>query len=282
MIRKPIHPEAKFSYSVAQGSVAQRIQKCRDFNAQIYSKIREYHKVTMRNTILFDDLMDMIFSILPEKKTILIKPLNKNNSKSYAGCSDYLFGTGNSILGHIVELPSRKKSLDLVEVPTFIHEITHVFDKMLNPKIMLRTLQLERGLNKLTPVSDREIIRYNKLYDKMYGGDYEKFSNEQDKVEILRHRTQEIKKFLKGKPVSVKLGIIQNIRYQLGLELNAYTIENEYIDRMTPAGLDLSEIKTQTDRYLFKEKIEILLNMAFEIIRKERGKLRKGHIHRES
>jgi hypothetical protein len=110
----------------------------------------------------------------------------------------------------------------------------------------------------------------------LYGLKEEQFSTESERLEILRAREKEIKEFLRNKDVRTKLDILQNIRYQLSMELNAYTIENGYIDKMTPKGTDLSCLKIDTDKYLFKEKIDIIKRIAFEVIKKERKKIEKN------
>lgn len=272
MISYNVMNSAKFSYSIAKGSVETRLAKAQELNNQIYSKIKDNLISTQKNYIMLSDLKEIILSVFPEKKKFALDKISKKDEKNMAASADYLFDQYENITGHIVEIPARKNRFAMIEIPTLMHELTHVFDKMFNPKIMKRSANLSYRFDSQTKNSF-SFDKYNRLYDKFYGSDYEQFSNEAEKVNILNLRKQELLKLLRGRSAEEKIDVIQNIRYHLGLELNAYTVENGYIDRMTPKGADLSELKTDVDKYLFKEKIQMLKELAFDIIRKEREKL---------
>lgn len=275
MMRFKVAPSAKFSYSIARGDVHSRLQKGQDLNNIIYSKLKEQFISSQKPYILLPELKSIIASIFPEQKIFSLVKINKKDLKQMEASADYIFDSFDNIIGHIVEVPAKRNKFAMMDVPTLMHEMTHVFDKMFNPKIMKRTAVLSSRYE-YNPKFDIEIDKYNRLTDKMYGKDYEKFSTEAEKVNVLETRKQDLLNFLRGKSAEEKLDIIQNLRYHLQLELNAYTVENGYIDRMTPKGENFSNLKCDTDKFLFKEKIKMLKEVGFEIIKRERAKIHKS------
>lgn len=273
MIRYKVFPSAVFSHSIIKGSPAERMQKLYTLNNRLYSGIKENLVNTGRNSIDIETLRNIIYSVFPEKKHFSIVKIPKNLTQEMEASADYLFDSHDNIVGHIVEIPLKKKCFAMTDIPTLMHEMTHVFEKMFNPKIMKRSAalsyRLENGIGHQVNFN-----KYNNLYDRLYPIDYEVFTTQAEKTEILKSHREEILKFVRGKSLEEKLDILQNLRYQLGMELNAYQLENEFIDKMTPKGEDLSSLKVQVDKYLFKEKIDILKELTFNIIKKERNKIR--------
>ena len=270
----PVEHTAKFSYKVSRGSIQNRLDKSKELTVKVFEEIKNLNKGTPIVSISLADIRNIITSVMPEHKPIIIRPLRKSEYKTMEAAADYIYDSGDNIVGHLLELPLKRKKLEISDVPTMLHELTHIFDKMLNPKIIARTTNLSKDIEYGT-FSSGHVDSYNKLYDKLYPIKEEKFKNLAEKNAILQKTEQEIREYLRHKKINTKLNILQNLRYQLGLELNAYTIENEFIDRMTPKGEDLSFLKTDVDKYLFREKIDILKRIAFEVIAKERGKIRK-------
>ncbi|MBR6099150.1 hypothetical protein IKP85_05325 [bacterium] len=265
----------KFSYNIAKGSVEKRLAQTRQLDEQLYKLIVNSQKQNPTGNVLLADLRNFVADILPEDKSLLIRPTNKKDLKFMEAGADYLYDSKGNITGHILELPLKRKKLQLGNVPTMLHEMTHIFDKMLNPKTIARTIKLSRELEGFKGHFGH-VDQYNNLYDKLYGLKEEQFTTAEEKFAILKTREKEIRKVLEHKKTETKLNILQNLRYQLGLELNAYTIENEYIDRMTPKGEDLSMVKTDVDKYLFRETIEIIEQIMREVIAKERAKIRRS------
>ena len=269
-----VEPTAKFSYKIAGGSIKNRLGKSRELTEHVFEEIKNLKKGKPLVYVELADIRNIITKVMPENKPIIIRALKKSDYKSMEAGADYIYDGSDNIVGHLLELPLKKNRLKIPDIPTMLHEITHIFDKMLNPKIIARTTNLSGTLESGRFVGV-QTENYNRLYDKLYPIKEESFSNAVEKDMLLQKREQEIREYLRNKKVRTKLNVLQNMRYQLGLELNAYSVENEFIDRMTPKGENLSFLKTDVDKYLFREKIDILKRITFEVIAKERKKMRK-------
>lgn len=270
-----VEPTAKFSYRVCGGNIQKRLDKSRELTERVFEEIKNLKKGEPLVYVGLADIRNIINKVLPENKPIIIRALKKSDYKSMEAGADYIYDSSDNIVGHLLELPLKKSRLKICDIPTMLHEITHIFDKMLNPKIIARTTNLSRALER-GRFGGVQTENYNRLYDKLYPIKEEVFSSAAEKDLLLQKRENEIRAYLRYKDVRTKLNVLQNMRYQLGLELNAYSVENDFIDRMTPKGENLSFLKTDVDKYLFREKIGILKRVALEIIAKERAKTRKA------
>lgn len=277
-----INPKVKFSYLAARGSAAERIQKSQHLTDKIYTKLKEHGTAPAPRFLPVQTLNDILFSVMPESnKCIQIKPICKEDARDCEALADFLYDRNKNIIGHSVQIPLSRKGIIVGDIPTFFHEITHVFDRMFNPKYIVREMNVNRALFKYNKSLKKESDKYVKLYIEIYGYDYEHFTNEIEKQNVLKTHKKKVLKFLKGKSVSDKINIIQDLRNLLKLEIHAHDVENDIIERMAPKGIDLSEYQVDTPRYLFKEKIKMLEDIAFDLIQKERTKLRKAHTNKE-
>ena len=160
-----------------------------------------------------------------------------------------------------------EKDLDCFRVPG--HDLADqrfAVDILFNPKYTARTNRMAK----------------QKLYDEKYIKCFdnalyhlEEFSNNAEKEKVLKQRKLDIEDWLKDKTPEEKIDCIQEVRYALLMEDNAYRTEKKYTDIMRRNNLKTSDYDKEIDKYLFKEKAELLKQMGFETIKKEREKLIK-------
>ncbi len=282
MIKNLINQNAIFSFKVARGSVRQRTELTEKLVEKIYRGIQDYNTETNSDYITKDKFETIIHTKLPEDKSVKVQPIANAGKDTYEGFSDLDIDKNDNVLGHIIELNFRRKRFPLHDTFVFVHEMIHVLDKMINPKILTRMINISSKLNNNNSFGS-DINKYNNLYDSLYGDSYEKFTNETEKRQVLARHKDSIKRFLAKRAPQEKIDILQNLRYQLWLELHAYTIENDYIEKMGKSNnVDTSSIKTKVDKYLFEEKINMIKELANKIIREERLKHKKKLIANSS
>lgn len=272
MIKSIINPNALFSFRVAHGSVAKRTELTEQLVEKIYNGIKDYNKESKLEYITKDKFESIIHSKLPENKNIIVRKMNKKDGEMYEAFSGYDFDEYDNVNGHIIELSFKHKHFPLHDTFIFVHEMMHVLDKMLNPKIITRMVNLNNRLYNFPKIGSLT-DKYNNVYNSLYGDTYEKFSTEAEKNEILAKHKEKIKRLIAKQPIKEKIDILQNMRYQLWLELHAFTIENKYIEIMGKTkNVDTSELKTKVELYMFEEKIKMIKEIAFKLIKKERIK----------
>lgn len=245
----------KFSYNLIKGSVKKREEFVSNLNEHFFSTLVPLYK---KGKTTLSDIRRSYFSVLPENKIVNIKPL-KNDL--YDGASDYIYA-GDSIAGLTLEMPLKHSILPKDSFVTFMHENTHVLDTLANPKHTALTLKLfQRGKY------DNKRIKWfdNVIYNR-------EPINKKTKENILLQVKIKTKNFLKGKPIEDKILLLQDARYQLEQEKHAYREQLKYALKLKAKNMPVTEkdLVDESKNFLFDEKIQLLKDMIFELISKER------------
>ena len=275
----PVSNKIKFSYETAKGSPLARIHKTEDIINKAYDEI---FKSDVFETIPVTDLNGVIKRVLPEKKRIdIVYLLDKN----FLGGEDFLssydaLNCKEKFIGYRIDLPLTNNALSIYDLATFMHEFTHTLDSLFNPKYSSRMIKCEDMVAniyshslKIKPFAKRYDDYYkNKLYSK------EKFSSPEQISGIIAQRRNDILKLLKGRKPEEKIIILQNYRYYLETENNAYRNERMIFGRLIEDKRKYNKDLLETSdgsQYLFKEKIQMLKELCFEEIQNFRQELAK-------
>lgn len=114
--------------------------------------------------------------------------------------------------------------------------------------------------------------KYQNLYDKLYN--YEYPTSKADKHKIIKLLEHKIKKFLRGMNISEKMDYIQDARYSLIMEEQAYRTQRKYAKKFHKKHLPINEyeLEDEISLHMLKEKIQLLTRLGFELLETERGK----------
>lgn len=262
-----VNKALQFSQRFINGSPKKKKEMVTQYNDKIYEGICSH--ITEGDSFRSCDALNEINSVLPEKKRIDIKNLQNKFIKNYDGGSDYIYDKNDNIIGQTLELPIKKGKIKGKDLPTFMHELTHILDVFVNPKYNVRATNCEiKGLYGK---------KYDKVYDKLYN--VEKYSNESEKAKIIEERKEEVLNFLQGKPVEDKMDCIQDLRYSLETEQNAYREQLRFARKTQTKNIEVepNDLIEYEDKYLFTEKLQMLKEIGLDIVKKQRNKLQKKH-----
>ncbi len=262
MINNYIPSKLRLPYSMVAGSVAQRKEKVCYYTERMSQEIL---KIIEDDSINIDKIQEIISKIMPQGLSIRVLE-TKGNDDAYAYCSTF-FNQNNQISGMAMEFLSEDKKLPIEGITDIIHEWTHVLDSLFHPKYLIREQKMEqRGLN---------TKKYAEVFNEQLDI-YESASSKKEIREILKIIERKIHKFLKGYNTEDKINILQDMRYNLETEKNAYKAQNKYGNIYKELGVEICE-----DRYndgsncLYDEKIKLIKQMAFDVISNARKKNNK-------
>jgi hypothetical protein len=253
----------KFSLSVSKGSPQKRFNSVSHLNEVVFENMCKNYD-NKSHAVPLQDAKDALFNVMPEKKHIAIQKFNRQRTSSTLGESDYIYGENDALIGQSISIQVEHKQIPERAIPIFMHELTHVWDNFFNPKYTARSSKFtEKGLS--TPAYDR-------WYDGVLYND-EKFSDNSEKNKILDNVRKSTKKFLSRQKDEDKLDVLQNARYYLESERDAYSQEYRYATKLKENHKDFQEGDAEylsPDNFLFNEKIQILKEVGAEIIQKAR------------
>jgi hypothetical protein len=97
----------------------------------------------------------------------------------------------------------------------------------------------------------------------------------EEKAKVIERCEQAVRKFLEPKTVEEQIYFIQDMRYEMITETNAYQMCRKYANRMLNKEIDTwdDDLQNRCGDYMFKEKAEMLKRIGFETIQKERARL---------
>jgi len=255
----------KVPYNMVKGSVIQRQAQANQMTDNLY---KLFEKDIKDNYALFQfsDIIKKIFEIIPKNLSVFIKP---NRNAKYGAYTENLYNHGRKAVGVAIYLPEISKSVRTAHLPLLMHEFQHVTDQICHPKYASRAQSLNRKklLNK----------KYERLYDK-YFYCIEDCRTEKAKNETLENVKIRTMNFLKKHSIREQLDFIQDTRYTLESEIAAYKKENEFAQKLKDNNLQFfkESLINVPERSLFAEKIQILKEIGFELIKNER----KAHAQR--
>jgi len=250
-------PSVKLPYEMTRGSMAERSAKAATLVEQL--KI-ETEKAIKNKTINIRKLQTIIDGILP--KQISIKVL-KNRDNSCSALNDTISNDRWQITDLTMELDSKDGELPQELIIAVLHEGRHIADSLFNPKYLARQQTLEQ--------KSLYMGKYNNVYgNQLYISEYAETPKEiKETMKIIKHKLHNL---LRGYSPADKVNIIQDLRYGLETERNAYIMQYKYGQEFYKKGIVNREdyYEDHTPKFLFEEKFALLKQTAFEIIQKAR------------
>lgn len=242
------------------GSFKERQIKANNLTEEFY---RLFEKEIKDNYTIFSfsNILDKMQKIAPDKKLMFnIKTVRGNK---YGAYTEYLYDKKKDIIGVSMDLPGISRSIRPAYLSYLIHEFQHVSDQIFHPKYIARAQSLshKRLLNK----------KYDRFYDKYYYC-VEEYHTEKQKQDILENVKIRTLNFIKKQNTESKLDFLQDMRYSLESEIQAYAKENETAKRLKDKGLTIikDSLCDMPKHCMFKEKTDLLKEIIAEIIKTER------------
>ena len=253
-------PSVRLPYSKIRGSLGQRQQAAIDVVDKLCRDL--YSKFDKNKELPLSEVQKSIDDIFEKKVKIIVK---QTSTPEFDGSSDVICSPINgSYTATTLELNSEKGKIKFEDLITIIHEFQHIVDQLFIPKYLIRGQKMTL-LGMMTP-------KYQNLYDKLYN--YEYPTSKADKHKIIKLLEHKIKKFLRGMNISEKMDYIQDARYSLIMEEQAYRTQRKYAKKFHKKHLPINEyeLEDEISLHMLKEKIQLLTRLGFELLETERGK----------
>ncbi|HIS37738.1 TPA: hypothetical protein IAC10_14125 [Candidatus Scatousia excrementigallinarum] len=245
------------------GSVKGRYKYAQTLMTEFYNTIKDEFGT---HDVSLEKVKKAYLKVLPPHKRLEIHKLPQgapNDGSVYIGMNKK-----RNIEGYIVNLKPNYygivQGLGLQEFGTLMHETDHLFSYFTNPKYVKRIIIMcENGYR-------------DKKYFKFFDNELQsvKKQNRNDLKTVLYKK---LEKYFKNKSAAQKINTLQDFRYRLINERNAYKTGNTYqalIEDYHPGILSQKTAPVQVNRFYIDEKIEVISNMLKNVIRAEREKLK--------
>ncbi|MBD5402612.1 hypothetical protein HDR58_07430 [bacterium] len=254
-----INKNLMLPYQYTRGSFEERQRKAAQLCHKFYNSVMEK---TKKETLTLQDIKSSIISILPKKVRLGIIPYTEDPEYGTICAQRLNFCPYSAnIESEALELCCEKDNkVSIMNLPYVIHEFRHFTDSLFHPKILAR----DQRANHLLYVTGKDP---DELYETAI------YTDATDKKALFKMKLA-IKKFFAGMKPEYKIDYLQNIRYKLITENNAYYTQYNYAKKMNKKHIKLTpECLIQENPYfMFEEKIALLKDMIYEIIMKERAK----------
>lgn len=258
-----ILPNTKFSYSYSRGAIADRVKRSDEFNKQIFDRILQlYDKKTLCGIGVIKNSYN---KFLPDNKNIQISPLQARDYDEYGGGTRVEDINGH-LIGYSIEIPVNvKKKLNILELPEFMHESTHVLDYLFNPKYISNYKKMCEKR-----IFDKD---YFKIYDKWFYNTEDMLKNNKNKM--LQKAEIETKKALEDVPFDEKIVFLNFIKYSMEMEKHAYKQEVMFRNLLLELkrNVDEESVVDYSKVNCFKEKIDIVNNLIKDELENKRIEL---------
>ena len=250
-----------FSPLLANGTVLTRQKMTEKLNETVFNQIVPLKK----NLCSTDSFQSHYNSALPEKKNVRIFPLPQKDCDDYGG-GMYVDVYNDYIRGYAIQIPvGKNKKIDVIELPEFMHESTHVLDYLLNPKYV-------RNYKKMC---EKNIFdkKYFNVFTQLFENPDEMCKNSPQKM--LHRAKNETVERLKKVPFSQKIVFLNFIKYAMELEEHAYNQGTKFAKLMKKTGMPVAEESLDgfADFMKYKQKHEIVKDIIKDEISKERQKV---------
>ncbi len=245
--------KSQFPIEIAKGTPQERIQKAIKYTDTFFNNIKDSFHNGDVNPKTFESLLKQTAG---NKISIKITQNNINNGGIL--CRNYK--ENGEQIGYAMLLPFNtfSKGISKMTTKTFMHEVFHFFDHILNPKYNKRIHNL-----------------INKGYDTYsIGGFYDKKIYTKDNLSI-----KTLKKFLKNRPAEEQIDILQFFRYSLKLEQNAYRHTAKYqhmIEDYYKNSINYHETPYRYGKYKLNIKIKLIEKELAQILNNERVKIQNS------
>lgn len=239
-------PTAKFSLKTCKGSYSERIKLAKSLNKNFFNKIDK--KYTTKE-VPFDVFEKTLKECTPEEINVNVLPYPyKGGYTAFELNNTY---DGIDKLSIYIEKNFYDKGIRLLNTDTSLHETFHYFCALANPKHTARAAKMyEKNL-----ISKTQSFYNENLYTKK---DF--------KPEELREKLND---FLKQFTPEEQVDFLQNSRYRMLEEYNAFDEGYKYLDKIQDKHPDLIIEKIYTtpkEEYNFPDKIKIVTDKLKEVI----------------
>ena len=258
-----ILPNTKFSYKFSKGAVSDRLKQSDEFNKQIFGRILQlYDKKTFCGIGVIKNSYN---KFLPENKNIEISPMQTRDYDEYGG-GTRVEEISNHLIGYSIEIPVNvKKKLNILELPAFMHESTHVLDYLFNPKYIANYKKMCEK-----QIFDKD---YFQIYEKWFYNTEAMMKN--NKKDMLIKAEQETKNALINVPFDEKIIFLNYIKYSMEMEKHAYEQGVRFAEALSKLKRPVDkESLDDYNKYLcFGEKINIINRLIKEEVENRRIEL---------
>lgn len=261
MITNTLIPAVKLPFKLTKGSIQVKQRKANQLVRNLIGNIQGSLK---RETFTTEELEEHIMHILPKKMNIYVL---EGHDKNFIAYSDVLHSEKNGkIKALTIELPTKNNIVKADQLVNIAHEFQHIADQIYHPKYLARNqFMTNKGL--LTK-------KYNDFYDKyIYNQEFTNGKN--DRKKVIKKLELKLKHFFRGMGAEDKVNYLQDSRYTLQMEENAYYTQYKYAKKFNKKhnqNIDKEDLIKWNKSLMFTEKINLLKQMAFEIIKEERKK----------
>lgn len=250
--------QVSYPYKLVRGSFGQRQNASIHLVDKLYKSLLPQFK---HGNLPVDKLQKTIDHLTQKQVKILVK---NNYDMLTDGGSDIIYSPiSDSITATTLEIPIKNKKVSIKDLVTIMHEFQHLADQIFHPKY----LQRNQFLYQNNMYSDK----YNKLYDDFVYNE-ENINGKKIRKHNIKHLEHKIRQFLRRMPTEDKVNFLQDTRYTLMMEEQAYHTQYKYAKKLNKKHLPVNDddLKKLNAKYMFAEKIELLKRLTFEIIKKER------------
>lgn len=240
---------AKLPIEVCSGSPQKRLELAKKLNSELFNRLSKKY---LTNELPCDVFEKAVIDSTPANINVNI--LRLKNAYLDGGLTDLSYNPEiNAIEGINIYLPLNRpeNTVRLYSTDTSLHETFHYFSHLTNPKHSAREAKMyEIGLDAKT----EEFYKKN-LYTK------KEFNPEELKKSLDNY----LKDFSKREQIE----FLQNSRYRMSEEYNAYDEGFKYLDKIQDEHPDLICEKIygrEKEEYSFPEKIKIVADKLKEVI----------------
>lgn len=257
-------PTVQPSLKTVKGSFKQRDKKAFELTETLFNQLSGKMKDDY-SIASFSDLQKDIKATMPDKgfKVSVDKLDIKDADDVYDGLCIGVTNKKNDIESVSIQVSAISNSIRTSNLPVFMHEFQHVADEFYNPKYIARSQKLiKKGL---------ENDDYNFFYDDYFYNTESAKSRKKKRLvlKLIKRKTEE---FLQGMNISDKLDYLQDMRYCLMSEVNAYKVQRQTAKRLRAQGLKIEDYNFDNipGMGIFEEKINLLKTMIRDCIKQER------------
>ncbi len=245
-----------------QGSPDGRYKYAQKLTADFYNSVKDEFGTY---DVKLSKIKKLYLKLLPPQKRIEVSGLGNNINAT----GRVMIGSNKkgNVEGYFVQIKPNAitKALSLQEFGTLMHETDHLFSYFTNPKYTQRVIEMT--------IKGYRNKKYHQFFDKELQS--AKKQNRKDLIPVL---TKKLEKYFKNKTNDEKINTLQDFRYRLINERNAYNTGNFYqnaIEEYHPNVLSQKTEPINTKKFYFDEKIELISKMLKNTIQEERAKLSK-------
>lgn len=263
-------PPVKLPYKTVKGSLQIRQDKSSRLVNKFYREIKGRFK---NGEISLKEIQKCIDELLPNNINVIVKNLVQDvEDPDLLGYSALNYNSSSKINAITLELLTTENKIRLRDLPSLMHEFTHITDQLYNPKILARCQYMTE--------KDLYVKDYDNLYESFIYNLEEPECNK-EKLFILKRLEQVFKGFLKKLDPKDKINYLQDSRYCTMLEINGYHSQRKFAKQLAKqhVNIDEEDLLNENKNYMFSEKLELLNKLLKDIINKERAK-QKANINR--